>query len=309
MNFTHYLQSLNLSSITIKEYTRVVNLFISWNKNDDMIIVEKKDILSYLSYLKNKKKIQPVSMNHALIGLRHYFDNLIKQELVSINPTSLIKLRGIKKRRLKYMYNPDELTQLGDNFYQVYVKTAEERKTTDYRKDLYEKSYYAQLRNYMMLQLIIYQGLTTREVLQLKITDIELQKASITIASGTQRGKARNLPLHATQIGTLLQYMHQVRPQLYGKESDILFLPTQQGNEKGYAKRALIQLVKSIKKIDTNFSSLAQIRASLITYWIQTYGLRKAQYLAGHKSINSTEEYLPNLIEDLAEDITKFNPF
>jgi integrase len=75
------------------------------------------------------------------------------------------------------------------------------------------------------------------------------------------------------------------------------------------AKIALIKLSEKLKKIDREFSNFAQLRASVITYWIKTYGLRKAQYLAGHKSIVSTEEYLPNLIEDLAEDITKFNPF
>ncbi len=88
-----------------------------------------------------------------------------------------------------------------------------------------------------------------------------------------------------------------------------MFLPTQKGKEKGHATRALMQITKALKKTNPNFATLAQIRASLITYWIQTYGLRKAQYFAGHKSINSTEEYLPNDIEDLADDITKFNPF
>ena len=70
-----------------------------------------------------------------------------------------------------------------------------------------------------------------------------------------------------------------------------------------------LQLTTALKRIDRHFVSLAQIRASLITYWIRTYGLRKAQYMAGHNSIISTEEYLPNHIEELAEDITKFNPF
>ena len=42
---------------------------------------------------------------------------------------------------------------------------------------------------------------------------------------------------------------------------------------------------------------------------LENFKRRKAQYMAGHKSIVSTEEYLPNHIEDLADDITKFNPF
>lgn len=307
-DFKNYLQSKDLSPITIKEYTRQVNLFTTWYGNEDIINVQKKDILNYLSYLKNQKNYQTVSSNHGLIALRHCFDSLIKNDDVQINPTSLIKLRGLKKRRLKYIYNPEELTELADNYYQLYVKTADEKRTENHRKDLYQKSYYAQLRNYVMLQFITHQGLTTQEILNLKTTDIELQKASINIQPKT-RGKARTIQLQAIQIGTLLHYLHEVRPNLFNAESPILFLPTQQGKEKGHATSALIQLTKAIRKTDKNFSTLAQIRASLITHWIQTYGLRKAQYLAGHKSINSTEEYLPNHIEDLAEDITKFNPF
>lgn len=307
-DYKNYLQSKNFSPMTIKMYTRQINLFALWFGSNELLNVEKKDILNYLGYLKNQKNYQTISSNHGLVALRHYFDNLLQQNDIIQNPTSLIKLRGLKKRRLHYIYNPEELTQLADNFYHLQVKTAEENATSGKRPILYQQSYYAQLRNYVMLQFIVYQGLTTREVLELKTTDIDLQKASITITPNT-RGKARTLTLNATQIGTLIQYLHQVRPNLINAENPLLFLPTQQGNEKGYCTRALAQLTKALKKTDQNFTTLAQVRASVITQWIKSYGLRKAQYFAGHKSINSTEEYQPNNIEDLADDITKFNPF
>lgn len=302
------MQSKNFSPMTIKMYTRQINLFVLWFGSDELLNIEKKDILNYLAYLKNQKKYQTISSNHGLVALRHYFDNLLQQNDIAQNPTSLIKLRGLKKRRLHYIYNPEELTELADNFYHLQVKTAEEKATTGKRQSLYQQSYYAQLRNYVMLQFIVYQGITTREVLELKTTDIDIQKASITITP-TTRGKARTLTLNATQIGTLLQYLHQIRPNLINAENPLLFLPTQQGNKKGYCTRALIQLTSALKKTDHNFTTLAQVRASVITQWIKTYGLRKAQYFAGHKSINSTEEYQPNNIENLADDITKFNPF
>jgi site-specific recombinase XerD len=307
--FTTYLQSKNLSPVTSKEYTRQVTLFINWFGSEDIMNVNKKNILDYLGYLKNKKSLQAISRNNALIGLRHYFSFLMQKDEVQINPITLIKLRGIKKRKLQYIYNPEELIQLADNFYQLFVKTAEENLTLKAKHNTTINSYHAQLRNYVMLQFFIYQGLNTREVAALQTTDIQLQKATVSIPSGTQRGKARTLTLQATQIGTLLQYLHAIRPQLFNTESTILFLPTQQGNEKGYATRALMQLSTALKRMDKNFSTLAQLRTSVITHWIKIYGLRKAQYLAGHKSINSTEEYLPNHIEDLTEDIIKFNPF
>jgi integrase len=71
----------------------------------------------------------------------------------------------------------------------------------------------------------------------------------------------------------------------------------------------LKKLKKKIQSIDRNFINFQQIRASVVTHWIQTEGLRKAQYLAGHRSINSTESYLPNDLNELMNDIQKFNPF
>ena len=86
-HFTDYLQSKNLSPMTIKMYTREINLFISWYGMDDIVNVQKKDILNYLSYLKNQKNYQTVTSNHGLIALRHYFDGLIQQEQININPS------------------------------------------------------------------------------------------------------------------------------------------------------------------------------------------------------------------------------
>jgi len=308
--FKTYLQNKNLSSVTIKEYERQTNLFKNWH-NGEAINCQKKDILHYLSYLKNTKKLQSISRNNALISLRHYFDFLLQQNEVATNPTTLIKLRGLKKRKLKHIYNLEELTQLADNYYQLEVKKAEENLTLKANRNTTKNSYLAQMRNYTMLQLFINQGLTTREVLELQTDDIQLQKAIINIPKGTARGNARNLPLHATQIGNLMQYLNEIRPQLaQNKDNTILFLPVKQSVKSAKsAKIALIKMSENLKKIDREFSNFAQLRASVITYWIKTYGLRKAQYLAGHKSIVSTEEYLPNNIEDLAEDITKFNPF
>jgi len=308
-HFTDYLQSKNLSPATIKEYTRQVNLFISWYGNEDIINVQKKDVLNYLHYLKHQKNYQTISRNNRLLSLRHYFNALIQQEAIQINPTSLIKLRGAKKQRLKNIYTPEELAELADNYYQLYVKTAQEKATSGIRPMLYQKSYYAQVRNYVMLQFFIHQGVTPQEIVKLRTDDINLHKATVTIPSGTQRGKERTLPLHATQTGFLMQYLNEIRPQLANTESDILFLSAQQERTAKQVRVALTKLSRQLKKTDNSFTTFAQLRTSFITYWIQTYGLRKAQYLAGHKSINSTEEYLPNHIEDLAEDISKFNPF
>jgi site-specific recombinase XerD len=308
--FTSYLQGKNLSPATIGRYTGLIGNFTSWYGDDDVINCHKKDVLDYLNYLKNKQ--QPISRNNTLIALRHYFDYLIDEDMISGNPTALIKLRGIKKKKLHYIYNPEELIEFADTYYLLEVKRTKEKLITGIGQYLHQRTYLAKMRNYTILLFFIHQGLRTKEVLQLQIDDVLLHKATVYIQGGTRRGKARTLPLHATQMGMLMQYLNEIRPQLETAHTDnTLFLPIPKNDPKAQkeAEASFKGFTKQLKRIDNNFDNLLQLRSSVITYWIQTYGLRKAQYMAGHKSIISTEEYLPNYIEDLADDITRFNPF
>ena len=310
-NFTAYLQSKDLSPVTIGLYIRQIHYFIAWYGSEDIINVQKKDVLNYLNYLK-QKNLQANTRNQHLISLRHYFDNLVQQEAIKINPTSLIKLRGVQNRKLQYVYSSDELTQLADNFYLLYVKQTQEKVIIKGAGSyMFKRTHLAKIRNYVMLQMFIHQGLHTKEVLQLQLQNIDLQKATVTIQT-TTKGKDRTIPLHVTQIGSLMQYLNEVRPNLETKNTDdTLFLPIPKDDPKAKKKpeATFKRMVEQLKKTDRNFINLVQIRTSVITYWVKNYGLRKAQYFAGHKSITSTEQYQANNIEDLAEDITKFNPF
>ena len=308
--FTQYLQAKDLRSATIDQYQRQVVLFENWYSME-LENVQKKDILNYLAYLKNKN-LETISRYNALLALRHYFDCLLQNKLISTNPTNLIKLRGTQKRKLHHIYNLEELEQLADTYYQLEVKRTQENLQLGAGQYLKQRAFNAKLRNYAILQFFIHQGLQSREILELKTDDLQLHKASVTIRKGSVKGNARTLPLHATQIGALMQYLNEVRPQLETQNTDnTLFLPIPKNDPKA-KKQAAVNFKRfnqQLKSLDRNFCSLAQLRASVVTYWVQTYGLRKAQYFAGHKTITSTEMYLPNITDDLAEDITKFNPF
>lgn len=311
-DFKNYLQSKNLSIATINRYARLTKQFITWFE-DDVINCQKKDVLNYLAYLKTHTRQQTITRHNSLIALRHYFDFLTSKDSFTVNPTALIKLRGLKKRRLHYIFNLEELEELADTYYHLEVKRTQEKQKAGAGEHLLQRSYWSKMRNYTILTFLIHQGLHIREVLRLTTQDIQLHKATVHIKAGTARGNARNLPLHATQIGVIMQYLNEIRPNLERADTDnTLFLPFPKKDPKAKKQNAqpnFKHFTKKLKAFNSNFVSLEQIRASLITYWIQSYGLRKAQYLAGHKSIVSTEGYIPNNIEDLAEDITKFNPF
>jgi integrase/recombinase XerD len=68
-------------------------------------------------------------------------------------------------------------------------------------------------------------------------------------------------------------------------------------------------LTKQVKTIEPSFTNFKQTRASVITIWLKTVGLRKTQYFAGHRSISSTEDYQSNNLDSLTNDIKKIHPY
>ena len=70
----------------------------------------------------------------------------------------------------------------------------------------------------------------------------------------------------------------------------------------------MTQLMLKVKKINPSVMNTQQIRASVITKWVKVYNLRKAQYLAGHRYISSTEGYLQHDLEGLQEELNRFHP-
>jgi len=136
-NFIKYLQEKDLTETTQKAYSFNVNNFLSWYKSEPMN-TEKKDILKYLEYLKKKKKQQNITRRNSLISLNHYFEYLKKNEQIAVNPTNLLKIRGTKKKQLYNIYTAEELTQLADDYYNIFIKNYDDnhipknkRKTTN----------------------------------------------------------------------------------------------------------------------------------------------------------------------------------
>jgi len=68
-------------------------------------------------------------------------------------------------------------------------------------------------------------------------------------------------------------------------------------------------LLKHLRRINPAVKNLDQLRASVITHWVKVYDLRKAQYMAGHRWVGSTEAYKEQLLDELQADVKKFHPF
>jgi len=310
--FIAYMESKNHAKRTQEEYLKLVEKFLKWYKMDE-INCTKKDVLDYLAYLKNHTKQQNATRNNNLIALNHYFAFLYQSGQIIENPCAFLKIRGTNKKKLHKIYTSDELDGIFDNYYLLFVRNYDDSRYRHEKQRQYSILY--RERNAIITSILFNQGTTTKELQNIELDDLDLIKATLKIQSG-KRGNSRTLPLKSTQVGLFLNYLQTIRPKLLEYqtiENNKLFLalPTvsYKKTKKEITANVFSYLARQIKTIDKQFTNFGQIRSSVISFWIKTHGLRKAQYLAGHRNISTTEGYLLNNLDDLTDDINKLHPF
>ena len=311
-DFISYLESKNLAPSSITHYVRELALFLAWIDKEE-IQISKPDILKYLEHLKNKRNIANISRSRILNSLNHYFTFLMKNEQITQNPCSFLKIRGTQQKTLLRIYTTEELQTLYDNFYLLFVRNFDHNHIP---KNQRKQATLSKERNAVILNILINQATTTAEINTLELADLDLMNATLKIRGG-RKSNERILSLQATQIGILMNYLQNIRPQLLeyhedkGVEQLFLTLPefSKQKTETTNIMSVFKPLVKQLQSLDKNFSSFQQLRASVITNWLKVHGLRKTQIMAGHRYISSTEKYKANDLESLINDIDKLHPF
>ncbi len=68
----------------------------------------------------------------------------------------------------------------------------------------------------------------------------------------------------------------------------------------------IAQTIKKIKQQYPKLKGTEQLRQSVISIWVQQHGLRKAQYMAGHKYVSSTERYNVDKFAELKTELDKY---
>ena len=250
--FINYLEGKGLANKTIAEYVRLAELFLERTQKEDWEI-EKIDVLRFLEYLKNRG-LQNASRRIYLFAINHYFTFLFKAEQIAKNPCWSLKIRGIKQKKLYKIYTCEELDQLFDNYYQFFVRNYDDSCIPE---NIRKQSALCKERNALIVNILINQGITTAELDKIEISDLDLVKATIKIRGGKVLN-SRTLPLKASQIGLIMNYLQKIRPQLLelqGIESKKLFLPLPISAKRQMSRRnnVFIQLTVQIESIDKQF--------------------------------------------------------
>ncbi|MBA3899900.1 MAG: tyrosine-type recombinase/integrase [Bacteroidetes bacterium] len=293
--FDEYLILKGFSVKTQQSFRHTVKRYAQWaeDENIELVNIAYNDIVAYLNYCKKKGNKQR-TLQIIVGSIKHYYNFLMNENEVIDNPCTNVGIQGIKRKILYETFSPEQL----ENTYKIFAESPVSKGVG---------SALTKKRNKILLGLIIYQGIRTEELAKLKVSDVKLREGKIFIA-GSRRSNEREMPLEAHQLYDLMDYINETRKMiliLTEKETDHLF--TSIGSGKGFSN-LMSKLQQQLKKQNPKIKEIKQLRASVITNWLKTLNIRKAQYLAGHRFISSTEAYKVNNMDELKEDVNKYHP-
>ena len=288
--YTHYLEKKGYNSKTILTYQRSLIRFKKWcaTYGTTPETIDYKIFLKYIEHLR-KGNLKAITLRAYIGNLKTYFDYLVTENYRQQNIIKELHIKGVKQSIIS---NHLEFEELEDLYYSY---------PTNKGKEIARK------RNKIIIGLLVYQGLNTRDLQLLEVEHIQLYKGKIQVPS-TKKSNPREIELKPWQLMEFMEYLNEIRPKLLratGKSTEQLLLPLGKSFK---LHNTIGKLVKELKEINHSFTDVKQIRTSVIIHWLKQYNLRKAQYLAGHKYISSTERYVQDDLESLHETIKMYHP-
>jgi site-specific recombinase XerD len=224
-----------------------------------------KEVLEYLRMLRDQGK-HPKTLRNCLHSVKIYYSYLQHTKQRKDHPCKNLHLKDKIDKTIKteQLYS---LEQLED-----YLQA-----TKEYKK--------------LMVSLLIYQGLKTSELIVLKVNQINIQKAEITLQN-------RTLPLQSKQI-----YLYMEHSKNKQKE-DYLFI-TRLGN---IYKTGEINEYINKSRLKEKQMLPQKIRQSVIKNLLLKNDIRIVQVFAGHKTSSTTQQYKTTNFEELKAQINQLHP-
>lgn len=270
--YIYYLKiSKNLSKNTILSYQRDLNEYLSFIKKNysirDFNQVSKEHILNFQRSL-SRKQNSTSTITRKLSSIRSFHRYLASERIVDQDISRKIRKPKTKKT-LPSVLNLGEIEKIFDI--------------------LYLSNDPLSLRNQALIELAYGSGLRVSELMDLKISDLHLNKGLVNILG--KGNKERIIPINENTVVSLQKYIIEARPILKPKKSDILFV-NKFGNP--LSRVGFFKLIKKLALLAGISKKVSPhtLRHSYATHLLEHgANLRTVQELLGHEDILTTENY------------------
>jgi len=282
-NFREWLINKGFGTNTANDYSSFIEKKFKLYLHTLFLSIEDFEHEQLMKYIRHRKGegVGAKTINLELKKISYYLDF---KELSNV--AEPIRVKGVQRRIPHDLFTEKQLSD-------IYNKFPESKNYWTHENTL--KTYH------LILGLRIYQGLQEQELAKLEISHLQLDKGKIYVPS-TKRTNKRILDLKPFQILPLHEYLLTERTSLNEAiKGNFLF-------HKKRLIRGMSRIKKMINRYEPRLHNMAQIRASVITNWLQHHNLREVQYMAGHKYVSSTERYRTDNLEDLQKELEKYHP-
>ncbi len=285
-DFYNYLMfDKNYSKNTISSYMNDLYDFLTFNdknKETDLYKLKEQNIKDYLKNLKDNN-ISDRSIARKISTLKSYYKYLIITNKINKNPLEFIIIPK-QKKELPTVLSIEEVLILLDI-------------------PLNDRYNY---RNKAMLELMYATGLRISELINLKLSNIDLELNLLkTIGKGN---KERIIPIGDYATEYLKLYIYDYRKSFIKKQSSEYLFLNKSGTK--MSRQMFFKIVEKLardKNIKTKFSPHT-LRHSFATHMLE-YGadLRTIQELLGHSNISTTQIYTHVSTDKLRENYDNFH--
>jgi integrase/recombinase XerD len=256
-----------------------------------------KEVLNYIEHLRKNYSLHPKTLRHCLYGVKIYFNYLLETGQRNDHPCSELFLKDKidKQIQVDTLYSPETL----ETFFETYQ---------------IRKKKYLENRNKIIISLLIYQALTVKEIAELEIQNINLEKCEIFIKASAEltakSPQSRTLPLQAKQILLIYNYLEKDRVKLLQynnkKETETTFILGQYGekiNPHGIGK-----MINETKPKTEQIKPI-KIRQSVIANFLKKENdTRIVQVFSGHRRASTTIQYKQTEFELLQNAVNNYHP-
>ena len=248
------------------------------------------DVLDYIGLLR-EQNLHPKTLRNNLFAIKIYYRFLVATGKRNDHPCQYLNLKDQINRAIQVesLY-PKEILE---NLYESWES----------------KNKVNQIRDKIIISLLVYQALLVLEISQIKVSDINLDAGTIKV-KGNTKNKGRTLSLKPKQILLFHNYLKNEyktynRTQKPSKREDY-FLMNEEGLQlwSGGINRMINQ-----GKDNQNKLIPLKIRQSVIAHLVkENHDIRIVQEFAGHRRTSATEAYKQTGLEELKSAIDKLHP-